>query len=50
MTEWFEEWFGEDYLRLYPHRDDAEAERAIALIRRTLPFRPGWQTEPGGAY
>ncbi|HET6795945.1 MAG TPA: class I SAM-dependent methyltransferase [Gemmatimonadales bacterium] len=43
MTEWFEEWFGEDYLRLYPHRDDAEAERAIALIRRTLPFRPGWR-------
>ena len=27
MTEWFEEWFGEEYLRLYPHRDDAEAER-----------------------
>jgi len=41
--EWFEEWFGEDYLRLYPHRDDADAERAVALIRRTLPFRPGWR-------
>ena len=26
--EWFEEWFGEEYLRLYPHRDDTEAERA----------------------
>jgi SAM-dependent methyltransferase len=43
MTEWFEEWFGEDYLRLYPHRDDADAEHAVALIRRTLPFRPGWR-------
>src|SRR4051812_15152137 len=43
MTEWFEEWFGEEYLRLYPHRDDAEAERAVALILATLPFRPGWR-------
>jgi SAM-dependent methyltransferase len=43
MTEWFEEWFGEDYLRLYPHRDDADAERAVDLIRRTLPFQPGWR-------
>ena len=43
MTEWFEEWFGEDYLRLYPHRDDADAERAVALIRRTLPFEAGWR-------
>ena len=25
--EWFEEWFGEEYVRLYPHRDEAEAER-----------------------
>ena len=41
--EWFEEWFGEDYLRLYPHRDDADAERAVALIRGTLPFRQGWR-------
>src|SRR3954462_4113794 len=41
--EWFEEWFGEDYLRLYPHRDDADAERAGELIRRTLPFEPGWR-------
>jgi SAM-dependent methyltransferase len=43
MTEWFEEWFGEDYLKLYPHRDDAEAGRAVGLIRRTVPFRPGWR-------
>jgi SAM-dependent methyltransferase len=43
MTEWFEEWFGEDYLRLYPHRDDADAERAVALIRRALPFEAGWR-------
>lgn len=41
--EWFEEWFGEDYLRLYPHRDDADAERVVTLIRRTLPFEAGWR-------
>jgi SAM-dependent methyltransferase len=43
MTEWFEEWFGEEYLRLYPHRDDTEAERVVALILRTVPFHPGWR-------
>jgi SAM-dependent methyltransferase len=43
MTEWFEEWFGEDYLRLYPHRDDADAQRAVALITRSVGLRPGWR-------
>ena len=43
MTEWFEEWFGEDYLRLYPHRDDAEAIRAVTLINRSVGLRPGWR-------
>ena len=41
--EWFEEWFGEEYLRLYPHRDNTEAERAVDLIRRTVPFQRGWR-------
>lgn len=39
MTEWFEEWFGEEYLALYPHRDDREAEELVALIRRTIPIQ-----------
>jgi SAM-dependent methyltransferase len=43
MTEWFEEWFGEEYLRLYPHRDDTEAARAVNLILRTVPFEKGWR-------
>jgi SAM-dependent methyltransferase len=43
MTEWFEEWFGEDYLRLYPHRDDADAQRAVELICRTVGLEPGWR-------
>jgi SAM-dependent methyltransferase len=41
--EWFEEWFGEEYLRLYPHRDDTDADRAVALILRTVPFQRGWR-------
>ncbi len=39
--EWFEEWFGEEYLQLYPHRDDAEAERAVGTIARHVGLRPG---------
>ena len=38
MTEWFEQWFGEEYLRLYPHRDDADAEAAVGLIDRAFPL------------
>jgi SAM-dependent methyltransferase len=43
MTEWFEEWFGEDYLRLYPHRDDADAQRAVGLICGTVGLQTGWR-------
>lgn len=32
MSEWFERWFGEDYLKLYPHRDEEDAQRAIGLV------------------
>ncbi len=34
MSEWFERWFGEEYLDLYPHRDEAEAERLVSLLER----------------
>lgn len=34
-SEWFERWFGEDYIALYPHRNAAEAERVVSLIERT---------------
>jgi SAM-dependent methyltransferase len=43
MAEWFEEWFGEEYLHLYPHRDDSEADRLVALLGRALPWRAGWR-------
>jgi len=35
-TEWFERWFGEEYIALYPHRNAAEAERVVSLIDRTI--------------
>jgi SAM-dependent methyltransferase len=44
MTEWFEEWFGEEYLQLYPHRNDADADAMVELIRRVLPWRAGLRT------
>ena len=41
MTEWFEQWFGEEYHDLYPHRDDEDARRAVALIRSVVPWESG---------
>ncbi|HET7038846.1 MAG TPA: methyltransferase domain-containing protein [Gemmatimonadales bacterium] len=38
MTEWFEQWFGEEYLRFYRHRDDTDAEAVVALLDRTVPL------------
>ena len=43
MTEWFEEWFGEEYLALYPHRDEAEAEQAVGLVLSSTGFAAGWR-------
>lgn len=30
--EWFRDWFGEEYLALYPHRDEREAREAVDLF------------------
>lgn len=38
-ADWFEQWFGEDYLHIYQHRDETEAERAIELIATSLAGR-----------
>ncbi len=38
MTEWFEQWFGEKSHALYPHRDEEDARRAVALVRRVAPW------------
>ena len=37
MTEWFEQWFGEEYLRLYRHRDEEDASAAVALLAAMVP-------------
>lgn len=29
---WYKEWFGQDYLELYAHRDEEEAERHVAFV------------------
>lgn len=39
-SEWFESWFGDEYVALYPHRNEAEAEHAIDLIERNLGDAP----------
>jgi SAM-dependent methyltransferase len=38
---WYRSWFGEDYLKLYPHRDHEEAEDAVALLVERLAPTPG---------
>ena len=38
-ADWFEEWFGDDYLRIYQHRDEQEAEHAVELIAANLAGR-----------
>ena len=30
--DWYRDWFGEEYMALYPHRDEAEAEVAVGLV------------------
>jgi SAM-dependent methyltransferase len=40
-ADWFARWFGEDYKRLYPHRDEAQAwDQVDALLRVARPFLP----------
>jgi len=38
---WWESWFGEEYLDLYPHRDLAAARREAAFALSHLPSPPG---------
>lgn len=39
--EWFRDWFGEEYLALYPHRDEREAQEAVELYREVVGPQPG---------
>ncbi|MXX34453.1 MAG: class I SAM-dependent methyltransferase [Gemmatimonadetes bacterium] len=40
-TPWYRDWFGGEYLALYPHRDRAEARQAVELLRQTIDRGPG---------
>lgn len=33
---WYQEWFGEEYLDLYAHRDEDEARRQVAFFREQV--------------
>lgn len=38
---WYASWFGDDYLGLYPHRDEEEAGRGVALLLEATGLAPG---------
>jgi SAM-dependent methyltransferase len=38
---WYKEWFGEEYLELYAHRDESEAERHVEFVEQVM-------LDPGG--
>ena len=37
---WYKEWFGEDYLKVYLHRDEEEAKKQVDFIEKILPLKP----------
>jgi len=37
---WYKEWFGEDYLTVYQHRNDSDALRLIHLIKNHVEINP----------
>jgi SAM-dependent methyltransferase len=37
---WYKEWFGEEYLELYAHRDEGEAERHVDFVESLFVGRP----------
>jgi len=40
---WYKDWFGEDYLKVYPHRDEAEAKRQVDFVEKILALKPSQQ-------
>jgi len=37
---WYKQWFGEEYLELYAHRDEGEAERHVDFVASLFTARP----------
>ncbi|MCP4201610.1 MAG: class I SAM-dependent methyltransferase [bacterium] len=33
---WYKEWFGEEYLELYAHRDESEADRHVDFVEKVM--------------
>lgn len=38
---WYQEWFGEEYLELYAHRDEHEARQQVSFFHRTIGLLDG---------
>jgi ubiquinone/menaquinone biosynthesis C-methylase UbiE len=39
--DWYEEWFGEEYKLVYPHRDEAEAKKQIEFLLQRVDLPEG---------
>jgi SAM-dependent methyltransferase len=48
MVPWYRSWFGEEYLHLYPHRDQEEADQAVGLLLEQLEARSAGGGGPEG--
>jgi len=40
VENWYKNWFGNDYLTVYAHRDDNEARQLINLIQKQIKLEP----------
>ena len=38
---WYEEWFGEEYMLIYPHRNEAEAKEQIEFLKQHINIPKG---------
>ena len=38
LTEWYERWFGNTYLELYPHREELDAAAVVDLVAAHVPL------------
>ncbi|MFQ5866140.1 MAG: class I SAM-dependent methyltransferase [bacterium] len=36
---WYKEWFGQDYLKVYLHRDEEEAKKQVDFVEHILPLK-----------
>jgi ubiquinone/menaquinone biosynthesis C-methylase UbiE len=40
-SNWYKNWFGNEYLTLYAHRDEREASKLINLVHSNISLQPG---------